>query len=68
MQFMACPRWACKVVKAALLGVKPVRGLRLLASLARSVKAVPVHIITVGKGNSNGAELMAAEWAAKLRR
>ena len=48
--------------------MRPARGLRLLASLARSVKAVPVHVITVGKGNSKGAELMAAEWAAKLRR
>lgn len=43
-------------------------GVRTLASLARSVKAVPINIISVGKGNSKGAELMAAEWADKLRR
>jgi hypothetical protein len=37
-------------------------------SLARSVRAIPITIVTVGKGSSKGAELMAAEWADKLKR
>lgn len=43
-------------------------GIRLHASLARSVKAVPLTVVTVGKGNSKGAELMATEWSEKIRR
>lgn len=38
------------------------------SSLARSVRAVPITVLTVAKGNSRGAELMASEWADKLRR
>lgn len=29
---------------------------------------MPITVLTVGKGNSRGAELMGAEWADKLRR
>lgn len=36
--------------------------------LARSVRPIPLTIITVAKGSSKGAELMASEWADKLRR
>ena len=36
--------------------------------LARSVRPIPITVITVDKGNSQGAEAMAAEWADKLRR
>ena len=38
------------------------------ASLARSVRPIPITVITVAKGSSRGAELMAGEWADKLRR
>jgi 23S rRNA pseudoU1915 N3-methylase RlmH len=38
------------------------------ASLARSVRPIPITVITVAKGSSKGAELMAGEWADKLRR
>lgn len=34
----------------------------------RAVRPVPISIITVGKGNSRGATLMAEEWLAKLKR
>lgn len=63
-------RPTCAQHTCGLSSRRPVRpaGLRLWASLARSVKAVPIAIVTVGKGNSRGAELMAAEWADKLRR
>lgn len=36
--------------------------------LARSVRPIPITIVTVAKGSSKGAELMAAEWADKLKR
>ena len=36
--------------------------------LARSVRPIPITVIIVAKGNSQGAEAMAAEWADKLRR
>ena len=38
------------------------------ASLARSVRPIPITVITVAKGSSRGAELMAGEWSDKLRR
>ena len=38
------------------------------ASEARDVRAVPIKLITVSKGNSPGASAMAAEWLEKLRR
>lgn len=50
---------------------RPLRGPVLgaaAASLARSVRPVGVVLITVAKGNSKGAQLMAKEWADKLRR
>ena len=33
-----------------------------------AVRSVPITIVSVGKGGSRGAELMAAEWAGKLGR
>lgn len=36
--------------------------------LARSVRPIPITIVTVAKGSSRGAEMMAAEWADKLKR
>ncbi|PRW58579.1 RNA methyltransferase At5g10620 [Chlorella sorokiniana] len=38
------------------------------SSLARSVRPIPITVLTVSKGGSKGAELMAKEWADKLRR
>ncbi len=37
-------------------------------SLARDVRILPVRLITVSKGNSEGANAMAEEWADKARR
>lgn len=34
----------------------------------RDILAVPLRIVTVGKGNSPGATAMADEWLEKLRR
>ena len=34
----------------------------------RSVRPVPISVVTVGKGNSRGATLMAEEWVDKLKR
>lgn len=36
--------------------------------LARDVRAMPIKLITVGKGNSKGAELFAGEWYEKIER
>ena len=36
------------------------------AGLARDVRAIPIKIITVSKGNSPGANLMAEEWMEKV--
>lgn len=38
------------------------------SSLARAVRPIPITLVTVGKGSSKGAELMAEEWADKLKR
>jgi hypothetical protein len=38
------------------------------SGLARDVRAVPIRIITVSKGNSQAASAMAAEWVEKLKR
>ncbi|CAK0783548.1 hypothetical protein CVIRNUC_006747 [Coccomyxa viridis] len=35
---------------------------------ARAVRPIPLRIISVGKGSSSGAELVAGEWLVKLRR
>jgi hypothetical protein len=35
--------------------------------LARDVRPVSLKIVSVGKGNSEGAMLMAEEWAEKVR-
>jgi hypothetical protein len=32
------------------------------------VRPIPITLVTVGKGSSKGAELMAEEWADKLKR
>ncbi|EFN59390.1 hypothetical protein CHLNCDRAFT_137874 [Chlorella variabilis] len=37
-------------------------------SLARSLRPIPITVVTVAKGSSKGAELMALEWADKLKR
>eukprot|EP00955_Chlamydomonas_euryale_P079463 363302-Chlamydomonas_euryale.AAC.16 len=37
-------------------------------SLVRDVRAMPIKVITVGKGNSKGAALMAEEWMGKVWR
>lgn len=42
--------------------------LQVHAKLARDVRPVPIKLVSVGKGNSAGASLMAEEWLAKLRR
>lgn len=42
--------------------------MRCLASLARSVRPVPMKIIVITKAKSKGAQLMAEEWATKLKR
>lgn len=34
----------------------------------RSVRPIPITVVTVAKGSSKGAELMAGEWADKLKR
>ena len=36
------------------------------AGLARDVRAIPIKVITVSKGNSPGANLMAEEWMEKV--
>ncbi|KAG1670829.1 hypothetical protein FOA52_003420 [Chlamydomonas sp. UWO 241] len=41
---------------------------RVCACLARDVRAMPIKIINVSKGNSKGASMMADEWLDKVRR
>lgn len=36
------------------------------ATLARDVRAMPIKVVTVSKGNSQGATLMASEWSEKV--
>lgn len=63
-----CRRWVAFAPRVLLAG-RQRSGLVLpQASMARAVRPVPLQIITVAKGNSPGARLMAAEWVDKLRR
>ena len=34
--------------------------------LVRDVRPMPIKVLTVGKGNSDGAKRLAAEWADKV--
>ena len=49
---------------------RPPPPLRVFASSSSlgAARAVPITVLTVGKGNSEGAALMAGEWGGKLRR
>lgn len=38
------------------------------SDLVRSVRAMPIKLVTVGKGNSQAATAMAQEWITKLAR
>ena len=35
-------------------------------SISRDVRPMPMKVISVGKGNSEGAKLMGEEWAEKV--
>lgn len=63
-----CSRWSIASTAAHARCPAAAATVRPTASLARSVRPVPIMLITVAKGNSKGAELMASEWADKLRR
>jgi hypothetical protein len=38
------------------------------SELVRSVRAMPIKLVSVGKGNSKAAQAMAQEWLGKLAR